>query len=282
MKKVILCAVVAACSLSTYAQVVMGHENSSAPVGDANDQYDMYIPGISGYKPMFFTLGPDPVFNAKFQVSFKYRFVNSNALSEETRFLDKFYIAYSQKSFWDLESDSAPFKDNNYNPELFYLQRDVFQNAFGENVRMDVQTGYEHESNGEDGLKSRSWDRLYFWPSWTFGNPDDYHFVLAPKIWGIIAEGDEFPDHMEDYYGYGELHMRYGKHDSYMFDVMLRKGTESNHGAVRVNASYPMNRLFRHRLNLYAFVQAYYGEGEALFAIERHSSRWQFGVAFFR
>jgi outer membrane phospholipase A len=151
---------------------------------------------------------------------------------------------------------------------------------------MDLQTGYEHESNGEDGADSRSWDRLYLWPSWVFGNPDEYQFTFAPKIWGIIAEGDEIlkanGDRMEEYYGYGELHFRYGKDDSYMFDVMLRTGTQSGHEAIRVNASYPMNRVLKHRLNLYAFVQAYYGEGEGLLFYDHHSTRWQFGVALFR
>lgn len=282
MKQRILMIIVAAMGFSAQAQPYMDKDVVNAPVGDANDQFDLHLRGASGYKPMYVIMGSNEILNAKIQISFKYRFVNSGALSERTSFLNKFYIAYTQKSFWDLESDSVPFRDNNYNPELFYLNRDVFSDVFGDKVRMEIQSGYEHESNGEDELDSRSWDRLYFMPSWIFGDPEQYHFTLAPKVWAIVAEGDETTDHMEDYYGYGELNMRYGKNDSFVIDTMLRKGTQSTHGAMRMNVSYPMNRLFYKRINLYLFAQMYYGEGESLLFCDHHSTSWRFGVSLFR
>jgi outer membrane phospholipase A len=281
MKKTILCLTGVSLCLSLFAETNTV-KNSKVSGEDANTQFDERIINLSGYKPMYFMLGGDPVFNAKFTISLKYRFLNDDALHGKWKALNKMYVAYSQKSFWDLEDESAPFKDNNYNPEFFYLKRDVFKDRFGENVRMDFQAGYEHESNGEDGDLSRSWDRLSFIPSWVFGDPNDYHFTFAPKFWAIIAEGDEIEGDMADYYGYGELNFRYGKHDSYMLDLMLRTGMESNNEAFRLNVSYPMNKLLYKKINMYLFAQAYYGEGESMRFYNHHATSLRLGVALFR
>jgi outer membrane phospholipase A len=61
-----------------------------------------------------------------------------------------FNLGYTQKSLWDLKSDSSPFEDTSYMPEFFYLQDKIdlgvpWISAFG------FQTGYQHESNGRDG-----------------------------------------------------------------------------------------------------------------------------------
>lgn len=114
----------------------------AADAAPAKDNNPDPIPFFEKYKPSFFLLGkPD----TKVQVSFK------------TPILDKLplYIGYSQLMMWDLFHESAPFRDINYNPELFYRM------SFHGDLPTQVDFGYEHESNGKDGPDSRSWNRAY-------------------------------------------------------------------------------------------------------------------------
>ena len=74
--------------------------------------------------------------NVEFQISFK------------SRLLWDIYGAYTQKSFWDTYAPSAPFREHNHNPEI-YWEREGFS------------FGYEHESNGVDADDRRSWERVY-------------------------------------------------------------------------------------------------------------------------
>jgi len=108
---------------------------------------------IEPYRLTYFLFGkPD----AKVQFSGKMRFVSSVPV----------YFGYSQLTKWELFVASAPFRDVNYNPELFYRM-------FFEPPQL-VKDGnptpphyldfgiYSHESNGRDGFESRSWDKVYF------------------------------------------------------------------------------------------------------------------------
>lgn len=112
---------------------------------------------LTFYKPMYILFGNmhDQV---KVQLSFKYDpffgvFENLGL-----------YFGYSQLMDWRLYSESAPFRDINYNPELFWRlesKKNIFRNMdFG---YLDyVQLGLiEHKSNGKDGGDSRSWNRCY-------------------------------------------------------------------------------------------------------------------------
>lgn len=99
-------------------------------------------PGLQQYKPMYVLFGnPD----TKLQLSFKVRVFPLAGL----------YAAYSQIMMWRLWTDSKPFHDINYNPEIFYR----FQ--FGDRLWYADLGLYEHESNGRSGDPSRSWDRSY-------------------------------------------------------------------------------------------------------------------------
>ncbi len=85
-------------------------------------------------------------------------------------------FAYTQKSFWQAYDavNSMPFRENNYNPELFYR---IGQKS----VRWDI--GLEHESNGEAEPTSRSWDRIFTRVEFLSS-----HLRLQLKYWYIYAE----------------------------------------------------------------------------------------------
>ena len=88
------------------------------------------------------------------------------------------YFAYSQLLMWELFHDSAPIRDINYNPEIFYRWTwDSGQRRF-----LDASP-YEHESNGRSSLESRSWNRAYLrWTSRT------QKIEWSLKVWVAYAE----------------------------------------------------------------------------------------------
>lgn len=101
------------------------------------------------------------------------------------------FMGYTQKSFWRLYDDSAPFLEHNFNPELFLAYADVW--------RLDrLQLGLiEHESTGVAFAESRGWNRFYLLASkaYTRGHT---RFLVEAKAWGIYDSSDRNRD-MEDY-----------------------------------------------------------------------------------
>jgi phospholipase A1/A2 len=134
----------------------------------------------------------------KFQVSIKQRLLKFYGWA--------FFFGYTQKSFWQAydDSKSRPFRENNFNPELF------LRTKMWLGVRCDL--GLEHESNGRDIPSSRGWNRIYLLPYY-----ENDRFVVFLKGWYKIHEpekkypndvnGDDNPD-INKYYGYGELGMK--------------------------------------------------------------------------
>lgn len=106
------------------------------------DESSLEISQFSGYKPIYVLAGsPD----AKIELSLKARLYRDA----------DFFFSYTQLMLWNLQADSHPFRDLNFNPSLFYRWH-AFQ---GPDRWIDV--GYEHESNGLAGPTSREWERLY-------------------------------------------------------------------------------------------------------------------------
>lgn len=85
-------------------------------------------------------------------------------LAREFAPLRHLYFGYTQTALWDLESDSAPFRDSSYRPSLFYRNDQIWTSP-GRDVRFGLAGGLEHESNGRDGLSlthtahSKRWQR---------------------------------------------------------------------------------------------------------------------------
>lgn len=91
------------------------------------------------FKPNYFLLGvPD----TKIQWGFKTEPIPGSSV----------YIGFTQKLFWNLFTESLPFKDINYNPSIFYRMK------LNEQSYLEI-IGIEHESNGRGDLDSRSWNR---------------------------------------------------------------------------------------------------------------------------
>ncbi len=229
----------------------------------------------------------------EFQISFKkqisYNFFGWNEF---------IFAAYTQTVFWQLYQKSAPFRETNYKPEIYLSipSSTYFDENFGLKA---VRYGFLHDSNGQDGYRSRSWNRLYIKWLWQWKN-----LFLASKVWyrlpekqksyayyhgnGFEAdglptdphqEGDDNP-HIEHYFGYGDLnfHYLYGKSQ---FSSIVRYnfgvgGTQR--GAVEFNWSYP----FLYSKNMFWYTKIFSGYGESLIDYDRSVTKASFGFSFSR
>lgn len=102
---------------------------------------------LTPYKPSYLIFGSSDD-QVRGQISLKYHVFE--------KYGTNLYAGYTQVMFWDLYRNSSPFKDINFNPEVFWnipIEKSIFQY-----IRLGF---YEHKSNGKDGAASRSWDRGY-------------------------------------------------------------------------------------------------------------------------
>jgi phospholipase A1 len=199
----------------------------------------------------------------KFQFSFK------------QQVYDGLYFAYTQKSFWRVldQEESRPFRETNYNPELFYrlLRPAPSGGAWGGDL------GIEHESNGDSEPTSRSWNRVYLAPFVEYGR-----LRTELKLWHRLSEeakktpedtsGDENPD-ISDFYGYGELRLAYLNRWQHRAALMARWNFATDKGAVQLDYGVPTGTK-----NLFVYGQFWSGYGESLIDYNRSITRYGIGV----
>jgi len=230
---------------------------------------------------------------AEFQISFKkqisYNFFGWNEF---------IFAAYTQTVFWQLYQSSAPFRETNYKPEIYLSipSSSYFDEHYGLKA---VRYGFLHDSNGQDGYRSRSWNRLYVKWLWQWNN-----LFLASKVWYRIPEkqksaayykgdgfeangtpidphqiGDDNPN-IEHYFGYGDLdfHYLYGKSQfTSLFRYNFGAGG-TQRGAVKFNWSYP----FLYSKNMFWYTNVFSGYGESLIDYDRSVTKISFGFSFSR
>ncbi len=184
-------------------------------------------------------------------------------------------FGYTQKSFWRVldQENSRPFRETNYNPELFYR----LQYATPSGLGWGTDLGIEHESNGNREPDSRSWNRLYFAPFINFG---PLHAEL--KLWQRLSEpakktpddpaGDENPDIL-DYYGYGELRLAYITASQHRASLLTRWNFATEKGALELDYSIPTGTK-----NLFIYAQFWTGYGESLIDYNHSVTRYGIGV----
>jgi phospholipase A1/A2 len=223
--------------------------------------------GVSAYEPVYFIVGANGGVNAKFQISLRYQlFDDKGAIARRVPWLDDLYFSYSQTSLWNLDDLSKPFRDSSYRPRLFYSNYDLGRVADGR-IRLGIEGGVAHESNGKDGLESRSINLLYARPTLTFGDPEGKRLYIAPMMYHYL-EREENPD-IASYRGNVDLLVGYGRKSGWDFWGTFRKGNDSNYGSVELNVSYPLSRLSGGDLNGWVLAQYFTGYGEGLLDYNR-------------
>jgi phospholipase A1 len=178
------------------------------------------------------------------------------------------YFGYTTKSYWQLFNDdfSAPFRETNYEPELFirkFTKRDT--GSFG---ILGWDLGINHQSNGRPEPLSRSWNRVMGRAALQVN--DD--LTLLARAWWRIPEDDEDDDNpgMYRYFGYGDVRAIWAPNRN-TFTALLRTGTEEF--SYELTWSYPISRVFR----VYALY--YNGYGESLIDYNYKNERIGIGIA---
>lgn len=246
---------------------------------DMESLYQSYVADLFTYEPIYFLVGGDPS-ESKFQLSFKYRILNpSGSLSQKYPWLSDLYFAYTQTSFWDLSSDSAPFSDTSYKPQIMFQTNNL--NRSERMAGFFLRTGLIHESNGRDGSGSRSTNYVYIKPVAVF-----YHkasklgLMISPKFLAYVNNNNNTNPDLADYRGYFGLETRIGRAHSLMLTTNLRfarKGT-----SVQTDLTYPIDRLLGNNLNVYLHLQYSNSLAESLIDYQERIETFRLGLSFFR
>ena len=232
------------------------------------------------HEPVYFAYGPKAP-GAKFQFSFKYRLadIQGDAGSPTQRTLQ---FGYTQRSLWDIAGDSSPFYDTSYMPSLFYesLAAQSENNRAGPLTWVGYHTGYQHESNGQSGLGSRSLNTFFVRPAFIVGAPDDWHVIIVPKIWAYVGDLSNNRN-LEDYRGYGELFAALGKNGGTALAYTGRSGRDFNHFSTQLDLTIPV-RLKLLDFASYFLVQYFNGYGESLRDYDKKSESLRAGISLVR
>ncbi len=250
------------------AQIVTTREEGKISVDSIRKAMDD-APYFGLYKDNYFifgtTIGQRPTkenSNVKFQISVAQRLTKSILPGHSYLFL-----FYTQKVFWNILENSMPMTDLNFNPGIG-VARPLFvkDRYIGKVVGM-----VEHESNGRDGLESRSWNKISLGGSIMI----DPTFIVHGKFWIPIVDGENNKDIL-DYCGIYQVGTSFSTPNKrFGASVILtkRKGWQLNYNTI-VELNY---RLFP-RDNQYLFLQYYNGYGEGLLAYKEFHSTVRIGI----
>jgi outer membrane phospholipase A len=252
-----------------------------APTGEEPASTRFFKEHFFGHEPFYFAAGPEYP-NAKFQISFKYRlFSDTGYLATHYPAVSGLHIAYTQTSLWDLEATSKPFVDTSYKPEVLYRLDRIDGGRWADWLRLDLQIGAGHESNGKSGADSRSLNIAYFEPTLWLGKPDDFRFSIAPRVWTYLGSLDENPT-IKDYRGFVGLRSTLGWDQGLLLSATGRLGDDGNKGSLQLDLSYPLMQLLSRSLSLYLYGQYFTGHGESLLRYDERSWAVRFGFAIVR
>lgn len=214
---------------------------------------------------------------AKFQISVKAPLWHGGVLTED----DAIYFAFTGTSYWQLYDSerSAPFRNTDYMPELFY-QGTAPDWRLGAWQARVLQLGLAHQSNGRSQPYSRSWNRVY--ANLAFGN--DAGWLVGFKPWYRLpedekedpakAKGDDNRD-IDDYLGFMESYVFYSPNREHKFGLVLRDNLRShNRLGGQLDWSFPLPGTKRVR----GYAQYYHGYGESL--IDYNASVERIGLGF--
>ncbi len=202
---------------------------------------------------------------SKFQISFKKSlFENMFGLDE------RLYFAYTQTSWWQTSAPSAPFRESNYEPELFL---DIPYES-SDSVLKSYRVGLVHQSNGRFA-KSRSWNRAYLSSILQYNG-----LFVEPRVWYRFDEdekenindmdGDDNPNIL-DYLGYGDIVISY-PYKEHTFSTKLMKRS------VQVDWTFPVFGL----KDMYGYLQMFSGYGESLVDYDERVEKVGLGFAITR
>jgi outer membrane phospholipase A len=211
---------------------------------------------LSENDPMYFILGAREGYSARFQLSFKYRlFDTGTGFGREQPWLSSFYFGYTQNSLWDLSSESKAFRDTSYRPHFFWKWDRTDDKTFVDSFRI----GLEHESNGRDGLRSRSINVAFVRPEWHLEFAGGHVLQFTPKVYSYLEREDN-PD-IQNYRGHVDWRVRYDAAGEWVGTGVARRG-ELGKGSFLLDLSRRSRDLRFGPVGGYFHLQYFNGYGE--------------------
>ena len=205
----------------------------------------------------------------KMQVSFK-----SKIAEDLFKTRADVWFGYTQKSDWQIFNQgrkSAPFRNTDYEPEIFITQPVKADLPFGGKLRM-VGAGFVHQSNGQSRPESRSWNRVYAMAGMEWGK-----LTVIPRVWMRAfdqkGDDDDNPD-INKYMGYGDLKVQYRFNDKQNVYSVLRYNPKSGRGAVEAAYTSPLKGKLK------GVVRGFHGYGESLIDYNHKQNGIGFGLMF--
>lgn len=205
----------------------------------------------------------------KMQVSFKSKIAEDLFKSRAD-----LWFGYTQKSDWQIYNQgrrSAPFRNTDYEPEIFITQPVRSKLPFGGRLRM-IGAGFAHQSNGQSRPESRSWNRVYAMAGMEWGR-----LTVIPRVWTRVFDekGDknDNPD-LADYMGYGDLKLQYRFNDKKNLSATLRYNPRTGYGAAEAAYTFPIKG------KLQGIVRGFHGYGESLIDYNHKQNGIGFGLMF--
>ena len=255
-------------SFSVGAQIVTVEKSSQEVADSIRAELDSR-PYFSLYKDTYFVggtvLGGTPdAYNSdvKFQVSFQQRLTKS-----VLPFHSYLYLFYTQKAIWHVFRNSLPFHDLNFNPGIGLSRHIIMKNK----LVGKVTVMFEHESNGKDGTKSRSWNKIS-WAGEAYISPQ---LMAHAKYWIPIVDGKYNRDILR-YSGIYQAGFQAISNDNkWVLDMTLvkRKGWDLNFNTI-VQLGFRIN----HNSNQFIMLQYYNGYGECMMDYKQYHSRLRIGL----
>lgn len=226
------------------------------------------LPAFGVYQDVFFTSGIPlnksinrNTADVMFQLSVRQRLTKSSL-----PFQSFLFLTYTQKSFWDIYAESAPFRDTNYNPSIG-VGRYVIQNnklvgaAFFQ---------FEHESNGRENEYSRSWNSISFSGKYFFNTRLSFSY----KIWLPIVDGKNNRN-LTDYRGFFISGIDFMSRDKKWWvsaDFNPRKGWGN------ANTTFNIAYKISNRHNQYLYGRFYNGRGDSLLDYKEYDLNFRIGM----
>lgn len=166
------------------------------------------------------------------------------------------WFGYSQIGHWQVYngSMSAPFRNTDYEPEIFLTQPVRAGLPGGGRLRM-LGIGAVHQSNGQSEPLSRSWNRLYAMAGLEWGK-----LTVIPRVWWRIPESSRSDDNSDinRYMGYGDLRLQYRFNDRQTLGALARYNPATGRGGLQVDYTFPLAGRLK------GYVQGFHGYGESL------------------
>jgi len=241
--------------------------NYLLPYGYRDEAYESNIPTVE-YKNI----------EAEMQISLQLQVAN-----DLLGLGGKYYVSYTQQSFWQIYAESAPFRETLYNPEgfvIFPISDDdnyfrfrslKFALAHRSNGQPDTTEVTFSNNNSTLGNLSRSVNYVY-----TNLRLQHKTLVLDLKAWIPFPEDPEKSDNIDmmDYTGYTSAKITYFWGDN-MFTLKGRGNIETRKGALEATYSYPLVHNF-------FFTKIFTGYGESLIDYNNYITKFSVGFSFSR